>query len=331
MRAIAWLIVAVACVGCDEARVNEVRREEEVVAQTVPTDEDRAAEIDVPSLFPVRVGDRWRQHIGDIVRTYGVTARTGNGLAVVFGHRDERPAYYRVSRDEVALVSPDGNVIEPLLRGPIERGAEWSYGMGDGALRARCRARVSATGAAEPRFGRSDCVEVSRECEHPVGGPFRVPTARRTDEVYCPRIGRVRSRTQLIPAVDTMSDPATAEIVNYIVAGAERPRREEFGCDEMLLLPSDVQAACGSAWHWEQERASERGCAHTFRDAADATLEVRMSHQPDLETARARAQERANGSSALRAEGEYLLEVDAPDCPEERVGALLALLRSLIE
>ncbi|HJL17521.1 MAG TPA: hypothetical protein RMH99_17770 [Sandaracinaceae bacterium LLY-WYZ-13_1] len=57
-------------------------------------------------------------------------------------------------------------------------------------------------------------------------------------------------------------------VVGYRVAGAPPlPSPADFDCGAVLLLPSDVQAACGPAWRWTGEEALDDACVHRFERA----------------------------------------------------------------
>lgn len=265
------------------------------------------------ALFPLAIGDRWRERIGESgARTRGITAHTLEGHAVMFGQADRRPAFYRADAQEAALVDPSGRVLEPLLRAPIRAGARFEYELGEGPTAASCTAAVVETGA-RTRVSRTPlegCVRVERRCTHPPGLVFEVETTRRVEETYCPGVGRVRTRQTLEPPLAGAEGVQTVELIGYRIAGApaEAPPAT-LGCDGVLLLPSDVQAACGPEWTFAGEETLADGCVHRFTahtvaahtvaahtvagqtvaghtvagtdEAAEGVLELRVSRRPD--------------------------------------------------
>ncbi|MEQ8454010.1 MAG: hypothetical protein RLO52_34895 [Sandaracinaceae bacterium] len=243
-----------------------------------------------------------------MARTRGVTARTAEGLAVLFGQGDTQPAFHRVDDAVVGLARPDGTLIEPYLRAPIRQGARWAY---DGAQGARCEGTVRGDDA---RGTGLDCVQVRRRCVHPEGTLFGPETTRVTDETYCAGVGRVHARTELTPPIEGAT-PGDVEVIAWRVAGAPARLPETFGCDGFLLLPSDVQAACGPEWRWESEEEDGAACVHRF-SAGGRSLEVEAADR-ELE-----------GELVVR-EGRLWAAVRG-GCGAERTRRLEGLLRSLL-
>lgn len=311
------------------------------------------AEIEVTpaALFPLSIGDRWRERIDDgPTRTRGVTAHTLEGAAVIFGQGDRRPAFYRADEREAALIDPSGRVLEPLLRAPIRAGARFEYALGDGEGAAACEASVIETGAREPIAGTTvgGCVRVERRCVHPPGIVFEQETTRTVEETYCPRIGRVRTRQTIDPPLRGAAGVQAVELVAFRVAGAPRPPAPEaFGCDDVLLLPSDVQAACGPEWTFAGEDQLESGCVHRFtRRVAgedEGVLELRVSRRPDARAAEAaldtllpgepaevRTREHEGSTSLGATEGDRVVLVQTRGCERERAARLVPFVRSLV-
>lgn len=322
-----------------------------LVACDRPTEEPRPREAaPVPAdLAPLSIGDRWRERAGELHRTRGVTAHTLEGLAVVFGQGDRRPSFYAADAREASLVDPSGRALEPLLRAPLREGARWSYALGEGATAASCE--VSVAGLASRRVGGTTlegCVRLERRCVHPAGLVFERETTRVSEETWCPRVGRVYTRQTLDPPLPDAPPVSEVELLAYRVAGAPiAPPPEQFDCDQVLLLPSDVQAACGAEWTFVEERALEDGCVHRFaRD--DATLEVRVSRRPTAEAAERGRDELLEASGAPRmigetrvaeregalvagaAEGRHLVIVQASACEAERAARLVPFVRGLL-
>ncbi len=325
-----WLLLALGCAP---------------EAQPEPAPEPRPAAALAP-LFPLEVGDRWRERLGpDASRTRGVTARTPTGLAVIFGQGDRRPAFYASTADEVALVTPDGRTLEPLLRAPVRAGEGFSYENGG----SRCEVRYARTDASREVRGVAleGCVALERTCTHPAGAPFPVETRRVSEETYCPGVGRVAVRTTLSPPPSGAGTIAPVELASFRVAsGPSLAPPGRFGCDDALLLPSDVQAALGPRWEWAGEEPLAEGCVHRFTGDEDA-LEVRfVRHADEAAARRARAlglgegepvtMERAEArrdAAGLRVgavAGRVLVSVvGRGDVSAEGVGRLLPLLESL--
>lgn len=249
--------------------------------------------ISVPRLFPLSVGDRWRvdTSLGDNHFSYGVTGVDDDGVVAVFGTRHLAAERYRASDDAVELVSPEGDVLEVVLRAPLTEGSTWEYQVLEGEVRVECEARVLRTGVARTVAGNrlEGCVELSRACHLPAGKPFPVETRQLTDDVLCPGVGRVFKRVTLTPPPHVMGMPAerTETLVFYRVAGAPRAAiPEPWGCDGFLLLPSDVQAACGAVRAVAPPGGVAEGdrCTHRFvGDGGEITIVAERREQPELE------------------------------------------------
>lgn len=332
-------LTALLGLGCDPPR-------EEVARPAT-----REAEVDPAQLAPLAIGDRWRERVGDGVhRTRGVTAHTLEELAVVFGQGDRRPSFYSATARRVALVDPSGRVLEPLLSAPLREGATWSYTLGEGASAASCEVEVQDSGVSREVGGATldGCLQISRRCLHPAGLVFTSETTRLSEETWCPRVGRVLARQTLDPPLAGAPAVTTVELLAYRVAGAPvAPRPARFDCDQVLLLPSDVHAACGPDWTFVEERSIEDGCVHTFA-REDASLEVRASRRSSAASAEraldeileasgaervlgeVRVAERDGGVTAGGTEGPHLVIVQASACEAERAARLVPFTRSLM-
>ena len=308
------------------------------------------------ALFPLAIGDRWRERVGEgSTRTRGITAHTLEGHAVMFGQADRRPAFYRADAREAALVDPNGRVLEPLLRAPIRAGARFEYDLGEGPTAAACEASVVETGARVrvPGATLEGCVRVERRCVHPPGIVFEVETTRLVEETYCAGVGRVRTRQTIEPPLAGAEGVQTVELIGYRVAGAPvQAPPSTFGCDGVLLLPSDVQAACGPEWAFAGEETLADGCVHRFtrtdEGAGDGVLELRVSRRPDEAAAAAaldallaagvpsspagdvRVSARESGVSLGGTEGAHIVLVQTTGCPAERAARLVPFVRSLL-
>lgn len=342
MSRVLALVTTLLAVGCDPPR--------EEPAPSPP------AAITPAELAPLAIGDRWRERVADgIHRTRGVTAHTLEGLAVVFGQGDRRPSFYSADARRAALVDPSGRVLEPLLRAPLSVGASWSYSLGEGASAAPCEAEVMRTSVTHDVGGAAleDCVRVVRRCAHPPGVVFERETSRVSDETWCPRVGRVRTEQTLDPPLSDAPSVQTVELLGYRVAGAPlAPPPARFDCDQLLLLPSDVQAACGPEWSFVEERSLEAGCVHRFAQGGfaqgDAILEVRATLRPSASSAEraledllsaagaprrigdTRVAERDGAITAAGTEGPHLVLVQTAACEAERAARLVPFVRSLM-
>ncbi len=300
-------------------------------------------------LVPLSDGDRWRERGSEGgPRTRGVTAHTLDGLAVVFGQRDTRPSFYRAAEHEVALVDPRGRVLEPLLRAPVREGARFRYTLGEGPIAAPCEAHVAATGLIVEVGGTrlAGCVRVTRQCVHPAGLAFETQTTRRSEETYCPRVGRVRVEQTLDPPMPPHDETSTVELLAYRVAGAPvQASPSRFGCDHLLLLPSDAAAACGPEWRFVGEESVSDGCVHRFAHG-EGTLEVRVTRQANATEATTVLDARVPADAArlgetrhLEREGLHLLGgaeaahvvvVETRGCEPERAARLVPFLRQML-
>ena len=209
------------------------------------------------------------------------------------------------------------------------------------------------------------CVRVERRCVHPPGIVFEVETTRLVEETYCAGVGRVRTRQTIEPPLAGAEGVQTVELIGYRVAGAPvQAPPSTFGCDGVLLLPSDVQAACGPEWAFAGEETLADGCVHRFavhdravHDLAGAdetradggVLELRVSRRPDAAAATAaldallaasgngervldgvRVSERESGVSLGGTEGAHIVLVQTTGCPAERAARLVPFVRSLL-
>lgn len=235
------------------------------------------------ALFPLAAGDRWRTRSdpAGVEQVFGVTAVSTDGTSVIFGTGHTAAERYRADDEGVYLVSPEGTVLLPLLRAPIRTGAAWSYQLEDRGVSVPCRAQVHEVGTEHRVAGVSveGCVELTRICRYGAGSPFLSATTHHSEETYCPGIGRVQQRDRFDPPPPMKALPAerTETVVWYRVAGAPaKPDPERFDCSEFLLMPSDVQAACGAQVEPREPVAGSDGalsCTYVY-GVAQARLEV---------------------------------------------------------
>lgn len=313
----------------------------------------------LPSLFPLAPGDRWRTEAGEQATPHntGVTGREPSGTSVVHGTSHTLAERYRVTDEEIALVSDDGDVLVPVLRAPLRVGTSWRYALEDREVEVPCEATVRTVGVAERVAGAAleGCVEVLRRCEYPEGQPFPAETVHETEELYCPGVGRVRERTRFDPPPSDAIMPAsrTEQVVGWRVAGAPpMPSAGSFGCASFILLPSDVQAACGAAVQPDGPASGDPGedrCTYRYR-TPEGAIEVAAERRAEApgeaavdEAIGATEETPAQTHDGVRVvtadrvrfgfgDGPLLVTVaaDAAACPEASAIRLAPLLRSLI-
>ena len=311
-------------------------------------------------LFPLTPGDRWRIETDDgvTVQNQGVTGVERSGVAVIHGTGHAIGERYRSAEDAIWLVDGDGTALFPILRAPVRRGAELPYELTDQGVAVPCRAIVRTAGVTESVAGRvlDGCVDIRRTCTYPEGQPFERATTRTTDELYCPGVGRIRETATFEPAPRAALVPArrTERLVGWRVDGAPpMPEPVMFGCESFILLPSDVQAACGASVAPDDPasgRDADERCTYRYRAPAGAiVIEARRQERPVEAAAIDAAISPGGVGAALRTEegvriasGEEMrlglahgrllvtLVADADACPEESALRLAPLLRSLI-
>ena len=250
-----------------------------------------AARPPLPRYFPLGRGDRWRTRGGSdgtVHRVFGVTGVDASGVAVVFGAAGLTPERYTASATEVARVDEQGHTLVPLLRAPLEEGTTWSYALTERSVSVPCEVRVVRVDAA-PRLVRgvelAGCVTLRRVCRYPVGTPFPLATTHTREETYCPNVGLVEESQRFAPPPAPGLIPAQTvdQLISWNVAGGPLPAPSaHVDCDGALLMPSDVQAACGAGLAPVGERSGVReGNSCVFRFAAAGRgVVVRISNIP---------------------------------------------------
>ncbi len=285
--------------------------------------------------FPLARGDRWRTRGGSdgtIPRVFGVTGVDATGVAVVFGGAGPTPERFRVTATEIARVDDHGRALVPLLRAPIEEGAAWSYTLAERGVSIPCEARVLRIDRA-PRTLRgvslAGCATVERACHYPIGAPFPIATTHTQDETYCPDVGVVEQQQRFSPppARGLIPIQTTERLVAWNVAGGPVPAPgAHLDCDAVLLLPSDVQAACGAGLMAGDEPTGvlEGGECVLRYAGGGRTVEVRVAPPPTA-AAPTSAVPAAPGAARLRVETPRAV-VTIDGCDDSR---LVPLLRSL--
>jgi len=249
---VAFLTSAVALGGCARGCSKTPR------ADAGPATQPREIAA-LPLYFPLTRGDRWRTRGGSdstVSRVFGVTGVDARGVAVVFGGANGAPERYTASATEIARVDEQGVTLVPLLRAPLEEGARWEYALAERGVSVPCEARVVRVDTAPRTVGGAQlggCVTVHRVCRYPAGTPFPLATTHSRDETYCPRVGLVGEAQRFTPppAPGLLPAQLSDRLVSWNVSGGPLPQRAAGpggprGCDDVLLLPSDVQAACGA-------------------------------------------------------------------------------------
>ncbi|MBW2461514.1 MAG: hypothetical protein JRH11_07695 [Deltaproteobacteria bacterium] len=272
--------------------------------------------IPLPRLFPLAPGDRWRLAAtpGDAVRIEGVTAIDGTGVIAVHGTAHQTAERYRVSDDEVTLVTPMGEALSPILRAPLHAGAEWTYEHRERDVAVPCDVTVVDVDLRETVAGAEvpGCVSLRRRCRYPAGAPFTNSTTHSSDEVYCPGIGlaRVRNVFRPAPTKSALSADREERVVGFRVAGSPVGGPSD-GCARFILLPTDLVTVCGTdvrpgrsregdratpvdqSRDWDRSREGDRATSVDQSrdwDRAEATGEdiadgaCRYSHQHGTET-----------------------------------------------
>jgi len=328
--AVALLASAVALSGCARGCSNTPRADAGPAAQ-------RGETAALPRYFPLTRGDRWRTRggsDGSVSRVFGVTGVDARGVAVVFGAANGAPERYTASATEIARVDEQGMTLVPLLRAPLDEGAHWEYALAERGVSVPCEARVvrvDTTPRAVGGAALTGCVTVHRVCRYPAGTPFPLATAHSRDETYCPLVGLVQEVQRFTPppAPGLLPAQLSDRLVSWNVSGGPLPpRAAPRGCDNVLLLPSDVQAACGAALMPVGERTGVvDGAACLFRFAGGG-------HEVDVRVERSSAGGPAPATPAAvdDARGPHLV-VQAPSatvrttgCEDSRLGPLFRSL-----
>ncbi len=295
----------------------------------------RRSGVAVPRYFPLAVGDRWRTRggsDGSVPRTFGVTGVDARGVAVIFGAAGDTPERYVADARSVTRVDEQGRPLVPLLRAPLEEGASWSYTLSERGVSIPCTStltRVDPTPRTVAGTSFAACITVRRTCAYPAGAPFPLATRHERDETYCPDVGVVEESQRFVPPPSPGLLPATLRerLVAWRVRGAPPPlRTATLTCDDVLLLPSDVQAACGTTLAPRGDRTGtddDGACVFRFADPAHEVV-VRLRDTRD---------ERHAGFEVATRDGPRLsfltarASVTVEGCDDPR---LAELLRSLI-
>jgi hypothetical protein len=288
------------------------------------------------------------------MRHEGVTGVETSGTAVIHGTDHSLIERYRAGDGEIALVDPAGTVLVPVLRAPLRRGARWTYQAGS-PMRGSCEARITASDARDEVDGVhfERCVEVERKCTYEGGpGPRELTTAER----YCPGVGLTFQSFRLDPPPPGAVAEIRETLRSWRIAGAPVPPPDgRFDCGDVILLPTDVRAACngdlrpqglpsgagtGSACNYEYSGPNGTVRITVFRTAepptdADVDRILRRAQAPDAtvrEDGDLRVLESSDRirSAARSDDSVFLIDVSPSACAVEGARRLVPLLRSLV-
>lgn len=197
------------------------------------------------------VGDRVRMRYrpGDRIEHEGVSARDARGRLVVHGTDRVAIGLVRVESDAVWLVAPDDSRLVPLVVGPITKGTTTRYPLDRDGARGSCslaiteveRRRIVAGVAFE------GCLEQHRRCSLEPGGALPRATTIDEDEVLCPGLGLVARSFRVEPPLpfEGVSSDERGELAGFLVAGTPVLPPSTSLADRLIVLPTDVAAACG--------------------------------------------------------------------------------------
>lgn len=311
MRTLLWfgLLLAACEPACGEPPV-------EPAAPHAP----RVVRIPITRFFPVQPGNRWRYRTGDALVASGVTGVDAQGLAAIVDDARSPITRVRVTDARAEITAPDGRGLTPLLVAPLHAGATWTFTPDEGTP---CSARVLRTQVAVTAAGASleACVEVETRCALGTGGTEHVRT-----DTYCPDVGRARMVSRFTPRTEASPKDTESVLVTWRVAGGPLPPRAPSLCEEVILLPSDLAAAC-PGFEPDAPFAVRAGDACTFgMHASEGTVRIAVTPEgaADLDAGvehEVRLTETVQSTRAI---------VQASGCPEASAARVLPLLRSLI-
>ena len=281
--------------------------------------------------FPLSPGDRHRYQTGALRVASGVTAIDANGVAAIVDDAGSPVTRVRATDARVEITDPEGRALTPLLVAPLSAGAKWQFAPD---ATSSCEARVLRLDVDAVAAGvtLTRCVEIETSCG--VGQPLEGAATRhvRTD-TYCPDVGRVRMASRFEPPPADGAGPVQSEIVSWRVARGPLPPRTGDLCAGLILLPSDIIAACGAGLEVSPPFAvlEEGVCAHRMNSASGHVVVTawREGTRAPLPPSA------AEGAVPYRidvTEGEVHFAIDgtSPPCVETGARRLAPLLRSLV-
>lgn len=305
----------------------------------------RSPERPLASFFPLSLGDRWRtvDAPGGTIAEHGVTAIDARGQAVVHGTDRAVIELFRPSPTAIERVSPTGTSLGVVLAAPAASGTTFAYEGGEGENRPRCEGRIVRDDAAFDLDGLplAGCLVVERTCTHAATPPLPPGTRELHEETYCPGVGLVRDALRFAPELPAGSPigPRVTTVSGFRTRGGPAPRGGPLDCDDAIVLPTDVLAACGGGPYRAVELAADRSgedCVHAFVGPGSAspirTRIRRLDHEAGADDVAALAGTATGSVRQALAEGNVavLLESDPDGCSPERLGRLVPLLRSVV-
>jgi len=208
------------------------------------------------------VGDRVRVRVepGGRFEHYGVTAQDARSRLIIHGTDRTTIELVEATPDSVWLVSPESVHLVPIVIGPIARGTTTRYQVDQGGSQGTCELAISATGRRVDVGGvrLTECIEQRRHCDLPPGGGLPQATAIDEIETLCPRVGRVQHRFRAEPPLpfEGVSSDQRTDVVSFVVAGTRPMPARTTLANRLIVLPSDIAAACGGAVLATELRAS---------------------------------------------------------------------------
>lgn len=293
-----------------------------------PTPEPEALDVALPRFFPLHVGDRWRHVTGNQRVASGVTGIDANGLAVIVDDARSPLTRVRATTERVEITDPEGRSLTPLLVAPLRVGTRFRF---THAPTTSCEGRITRVDTRERVAGLTlaQCVEVETRCALAAANAQSATTHVRTD-TYCPDVGRVRMRSRFDPPRPDAPNDTTTELVAFRVAGGPLPPRPTRRCEEVILLPSDIAAACpGLEPDAPFARTNDSGCAFGMLGPEGA---ARVFVEPEPAPPRALATPDGAAYASTFSEGglRFTLAGTHAACPEASFARVTPLLRSLV-
>jgi hypothetical protein len=314
MRGLALCALALlaSCEGC-KAR--------EAPAQVAPV---QVQEIPLARYYPLRPGNRWRYAVGDTRVASGVSGIDAQGIAVIIDDARSPITRVRVTDTRIEITSPDGQALTPLLVAPLRTGVTWTFAPD---ATTRCDARVLRTDATitAAEVALASCAEIETRCALGASGERAATLHVRTD-TYCPDVGRVRMISRFDPPRPEAPSETRSELVAWRVAGGPLPPRGADVCNEVILLPSDLAAACVDMEPDVPFASSANGaCAYGMHGTESFARVIATRGEPHPVDVAAEVQRQVLASGVT-----FALSAKGPTCTDAALARLDPLLRSLV-